>query len=378
MIKTVLISKFPIPYEGIASWTTRYSYLLKSEYNPIETIICPEFTKKDENIDYCFAKKVFDIKYIRYLVSKFIKYYNNYAYWVCLKKIIDKNSDPLIVHIVDDLGLLTTIDYYARRFGLRDKIKILYCLCGYHYFLVPSELEKFYNMIDDLVLLTKSSCTYQVEQTHTIPCEVTQIYNGINSKTFKKITVQEKTFLRKQIGLEKDKLYFLWLSQDRPKKGLHIVLRAWSQLIKKYANIELLIIGTHNEIKGKQVKWLGRIPNDQLTPYYQASDFYLFSTLCHEGHPMSLTEAMKCGSVCIASDIDPVAEVMGDGKYGRLVDFPNMPEKWVDVISEEIEKYEQNNRINIYQKNIPENIYDLDEWCDNINKLVEKWKKYIQ
>jgi len=177
--------------------------------------------------------------------------------------------------------------------------------------------------------------------------------------------------------MDLQKIYFLWLSQDRPKKGLHIILRAWQQLAQKYDNIELLVIGTKDKVHGKQIRWLGRIPNDQLPEYYQSVDFYLFPTLWHEGFGLSLAEAMKCGAICIASDIDPVSEVLGDGKYGRVVSFPHSPESWVKSIEEEMEKYIKKNNSNPYAKNTPEKIYDLEEWCTNLERLMQKWERYL-
>lgn len=375
MVKVVLISHLGLPYKGIGSWTTRFSYIIAKKFQPIDYIICAEETLINpiNSIKYLFADEP---KYFKHKISKIIKHYQYLDYWKQLKKILSQ-EDKLIVKIIDNVKILQAIDFYSRKEGIRNRIKIIFFHHGYHYFLAPVELEKFYNMIDDLVLLTKSAYDYQIEQTHAISCEVTHIYSGINSKIFKRVSLDEKNFLKSKLGFKEDKIYFLWLSQDRPKKGLHIILKAWSELSRKYSNIELLVIGTRNEIKGKQIRSLGRIPNNQLAPYYQVSDFYLFSTLCHEGQSMSLPEAIKCGSVCIASNIDPIAEVMGEGRYGRMVDTPNTPKQWVDIISEEIEKYEQNNRVNPYLRHIPENIYDLDEWCENINKLVEKWKKYI-
>ncbi|WP_294950912.1 glycosyltransferase family 4 protein [Sulfurovum sp.] len=307
-------------------------------------------------------------------MEAFIKFYRFKVYWNALKKILSSEKE-LIVMIIDNPGLLKTVDYYARKEGVRSRIKILFFIHGYHYFMPPNELENFYGMIDDLIVLTRASYHFQLTQTHALPCEVTHIYNGVDSIKFQHVSASDKTILRQTLGLSENKIYLLWLSQDRSKKGLHIILKAWEKLIQDLPNIELLIIGTHNEIHGKQIRWLGRIPNDQLASYYQASDIYLFSTLCHEGHPMSLTEALKCGNVCIASNIDPVAEIMGTGSFGRLVDFPNMPQNWVKAISDELKKYENNSRINTYRKNIPDKIYDLEEWCKNIEKLVEKWKK---
>ncbi len=369
-IKTVLLSAFPIPYEGIASWPKMFEYYLRKNNHKIDYIISPYVKNPIPGVHYLSVKKP---GFLSNKLSRLWKYHKYRNYWGHLKKIIELEK-KVIVQIIDNLGLLYAIDYFSKSNGLRNRFKIIYFMHGYDYNLLPGEREKFYSMVDDLVVLTRASYKFQLSKTHSMPCEVTHIYNGIDSKKFYKPSEIEKKKIRTKLNLDENKLYFLWLSQDRPKKGLHIILRAWNELIKKISDVELLIIGTKNKIEGEGITWLGRIPNSKLPIYYQASDFFLFSTLCHEGHPLSLTEALKSGCICIASDIDPMREILNNGKYGRLVDFPHNPENWYKAIIEEIKKYEQNNRINPYASQIPDKVYDIDIWCDNINNLINKWE----
>lgn len=46
-VKTVLISNFPLPFLGIASWTTRINYHLSNDCS-IDYLICP----KSKNINF--------------------------------------------------------------------------------------------------------------------------------------------------------------------------------------------------------------------------------------------------------------------------------------------------------------------------------------
>ena len=108
--------------------------------------------------------------------------------------------------------------------------------------------------------------------------------------------------------------------------------------------MELLVIGTNNNIVNKGVRFLGQIPNNQLAQYYQLADFYLFPTLCHEGFGLSLAEALKCGLYCIASNNGSVAEVLNYGEYGRVIENPNLVKNWVSEIGLSIKDYIQNNK----------------------------------
>ncbi len=373
MVQKVVLSTLPLPYKGIGSWTTMYNYYLQQYEHAIDCIISPYVANRVEGIEYI---SVHEPKFAKDRISMYWKHYKYRGYWRALKNIIDPNG-YVVVQIIDNVGLLRAIDAFARKTGRREKIKILFFIHGYDYVMEGKEREAFYGMIDDLIVLTHASYRHQLAKTSSMPCEVTQIYNGIDSEKFKRTAPETKEEIREKLNLKKDTVYFLWLSQERPKKGLHIVLRAWEILTERFPNIELLIIGTREKIEGKGIRWLGRIPNDKLPQYYQSADFYLFPTLWHEGFGLSLAEAMKCGCVCIASDIDPVGEVLGNGRYGRLVSFPHSPESWAEVIAEELHRYENNDKNNPYQEHIPDKVYDLNVWCDNINRLVTKWEKRL-
>jgi len=367
-MKTILLSNFELPYEKIGSWTTMYDYYLSEFNHKVDVIVCPYTANKYDGIEYSFIKSPRFVKYIR-----FIKHYKYINYWKALKKELELN-ESLLIKIIDNTGLLKAIDFFARKENVRNKIKIIFFFHGYSYDMTAEEMSYFYARIDHLVLITKKSYQHQIDNIHAISCEVTQIYNGIDSKLFHQVDTAKKSELRKKLDLDEDTLYFVWLSQDRPKKGLHIILKAWEILIKEHSNIELIIIGTHNTIKADKVRCLGRIENSKLPGYYQAADFYLFSTLCHEGFGLSLVEAMKCGCYCIASDIDPISEVLGGQRYGALVKYPNFVSSWVESISENIIRYMHNAKENPFKKNIPAAVYDIQDWCKNINSLLGSMK----
>ena len=149
---------------------------------------------------------------------------------------------------------------------------------------------------------------------------------------------------------------------------MSIVLKAWEKITKNNNDVELLILGTHNEIKGKKITWLGRKKNEELAVYYQSTDYYLFSSLCHEGHPLSLTEALKSGAKCLASDIDPISEVLHNGDLGYLVKNPHFVENWVNAINDVLV-----NKINFNKNNIDLiKLYDEKDWIASFKEILNK------
>ncbi|MFK5957865.1 MAG: glycosyltransferase family 4 protein [Lutibacter sp.] len=366
--KTVFISHVPIPNPEIASWTNRYTKLIRKNITVFDYIIAPEGIKKISDIKYSFIKEP---TLLTYKIGKLIPYYKHKVYWTALKKIINSTTN-VTIHIIDNPNILFAINYYVTKNKLKNKIKIVFHMCGYNYNFTETQKNTFYKAIDTLIIQTNSSINYQKKEIEKGTCNIFQIYNGIDGKKFFRINQNKKAILKNKKNITTEKFIFLWVSQDRPKKGLTIILKAWEKLIKKFNNIELLVIGAAKTNEIKNVTWLGKIPNFELPEYYQLADFYLFSTQCNEGFGLTLGEALKCGTTCLASDIDPMKEILNNELYGRLVKNPSQPKSWSIAIQEEIEKYSNNNFENIYLKNIPNKIYDYKNWSTSILKLILK------
>lgn len=131
-----------------------------------------------------------------------------------------------------------------------------------------------------------------------------------------------------------------------PYRGYHVFMRALPDLLRARPDARVIIIGGdevsygspppkgqtwkqifREEVQGqitpqdwRRVHFLGRIPHDQFTRVLQISRVHVYLT-----YPFvlswSLMEAMSCGAAIVASDTEPVREVITHGQTGRLVDF---------------------------------------------------------
>lgn len=364
-MKNILCSHIELPSKSIGSWNIMFTRLLQEKNNLFDIVISPQ---SENNLDTIKQISVIDNLFYKKILSKYNYYYSYYNFWKKIKKIIN-NEDKVVVNIIDNINLLLAIDFFAKRKNVRSKLFIIFHLHGYNFDVDVNKRNKIYNAINKLILLTETSYYFQLQHNHTIPCEVEVLRNGIDTNMFYPLTFEEKLKLRIKLKLKENKIYFLWISQDRPKKGLFIILKAWEKIVENNKNVELLILGTFNEIKGKQITWLGRKPNSELASYYQATDYYLFSTLCHEGHPLSLTEALKCGAKCLASNIDPVSEILHDGNLGMLVDLPNFVSSWVNTI-----EFALKNDIDFNEEKLDLlKLYDFSQWSKEIKKIFDDY-----
>jgi glycosyltransferase involved in cell wall biosynthesis len=368
-IKTVLMSSIPLPFHGIGSWTVMMNYHLKDK-NYIDYIICPSVKEKSSEHTYYFVK---DKSELNLLKDKIYKNKRFSLYIEQLHKILEK-EETIIVQIIDNTGLLYEIVKFLSEHNLSHRVYLQYF---YHGFVPFTKDEYIYEKIDELILLSYSSYKAFKEDCYSLPVKVTVNQNGIDGSKFQPLNDEKlKKNLRKKHRILNNKLLFVWCSKDKKKKGLELILQVWNQLLKSdISEIELIVIGQEKAIDIQNVRFLGKIPNADLAEYYQMSDFYLFPTLWKEGFGLSLVEALKSGLYCIASDFGAVREVLDDGKYGKLVAEPNIVDNWVREIKDSIHDFNNNNCVNPYLAHIPSDIYDIETWHNNNNKIIESAKE---
>ena len=131
-----------------------------------------------------------------------------------------------------------------------------------------------------------------------------------------------------------------------PYRGYHIFMRALPKVLKDNPKARILIVGGDersygaaapdgktwkdifiNEVRDQisdhdwtRVHFLGKLPYDQFLAMLQITSAHVYLT-----YPFvlswSLLEAMSIGAPIVASDTDPVREVIKNGQTGHLFDF---------------------------------------------------------
>lgn len=137
-------------------------------------------------------------------------------------------------------------------------------------------------------------------------------------------------------------------------RGFHVLMRALSQIQAERPNARLLIIGDNGasygvkskhpgglrgemeEELGDRLDWsrihfLGRVSYDMYQKVIQISHCHLYLTM-----PFVLSwsclEAMSMGATMVATNVDPVREVITHGKTGLLIDFHDPDELAKQVV----------------------------------------------
>ncbi|MCA0131974.1 glycosyltransferase family 4 protein [Winogradskyella alexanderae] len=370
--EVILISGLALPFHKVASWTNMYGYLLEKKKHPFNYIICPEPEVKSPHIKYQFLRKVSVFDKVK---NKLPSQSSHGNYIEAIDKIIEPNK-KYIIQIIDNSGIVIPIDRYLNEKHNRADFYIQYYFQGFAPIVSRKKGKSFLYAIDEFFFLSHLSYKAYLEFYDDCPFKARILYNAVELNKFYTVDENERNSLRTNLDIEKDDILFMWCSQDRPKKGLHIALEAFEKVHSKNKNTKLIVVGINRAINQNGVINIGRVPNIELAKYYQMSDIYLFPTLWKEGFGIVLAEAMHCGCYIIASEQGSVKEVLGNGKYGVLIEYPNLVNEWVIAMQNAIEEISQKG--NIFRDKVPKDLYSLDKWCEQMNAIVHEAKQKLK
>lgn len=175
------------------------------------------------------------------------------------------------------------------------------------------------------------------------------VANGINAEEFK-FSLTERDKIRDHYHIPPDEKLLGYVGRFSQEKNIFFLLDVLSELLKRDANITLMLVGEgeeKNEIEHvikeraleNNVVFIG--PNDQIPSYMSAMDILLLPSF-YESLGIVLIEAQANGLRSIASDNVPL-----DAKVSECIEFVELDKnKWVNKI---MDSKSQINRENHYK-----------------------------
>jgi len=370
-VAKVLLTELAIPNNGYISWPQRLEYL--TQHYPgksLDYLICGQTdnlfqSAKTQRIICKERGKIFN----KIFGNRFASFGNALAN-------IAANHDFVIVCVVDSTKLKNVLYKFLADKGLQSKVKLIFYQCGYSYYFSADEYFKFKKGITELILLSKNSYQYEFARYPETPYPVHVIHNPINHTIFTPLEPGEKKRLRREVGFE-GATQFIWVSHDKPVKGLQVVLEAWKMFYTADKKAVLNVVGVKREEQIPGVVFHGKIPNVQLPNWYQACDIFIFSPLRNEGYGLAVAEAISCGCLCISTFAGGAVDFFKEGEHGIGIKEPNFLESWAAAFDKAIADLEtfQEAHKNDYLKPPPFATYD--EWCANFIAIFENIEKRL-
>jgi glycosyltransferase involved in cell wall biosynthesis len=148
---------------------------------------------------------------------------------------------------------------------------------------------------------------------------------GIDTKLFN--PKKRDNSIKKNYKIKKE--FLLFVGRLAPEKGIDVLIEAMPEVIKKFPNAKLLIIGKGTLEDGlkKRVKelklennitFVGWIDNKELPRYYATADVFVCPSR-REGFGLTFAEAGLCGCWLIGTNTGGITDIISEGKNGFLV-----------------------------------------------------------
>ncbi len=181
-------------------------------------------------------------------------------------------------------------------------------------------------LIDHFVAVSEQVAA-DARRTMKIPAgRLSVVHTGVDTALWQPDETQRR-WLRQELGLPAGAAVLVAAGRLVRSKGYQVAIDSLG-LLGEAAH--LVILGDGSALPwlreraaragvGARVHFPGFVEPGQLARYFQGADLFLMPTLCDEGLPLSLLQAMACGLPVVASDAGGVTEAVRAGESGLLV-----------------------------------------------------------
>ena len=213
------------------------------------------------------------------------------------------------------------------------------------------------------------------------------IPNGIDPEIFRPIPQEEA---RRKLGLPTDGLYVVYAGNLHVWQGVDVLLHAFAQLVNKFPNCRLLIVGGQDEPNKDAYKRLAHelritdyahfipfVPYEQSALYIAAADVcvapYMPSYCEHGGgSPLKLYAYLSCGRPVVLSDLGEFvdADLVRNNGAGILVP-PADPQALAEAIAKLLSDPTLRSEMGKRGREAILNGYTWDHNAERIEKVLE-------
>ncbi len=286
-------------------------------------------TNGNEIIPYCDQKHIISFERSPYKI-------NNLRAISQLKKIIEKENFN-IIHTHTPMGSVVT-RLAARKMQKKRKTRVIYTAHGFHFYKGASKLnwllfypvEKYLSKYTDtLILINKED--YNLAKKKFKKCKDIKYVPGVGISTKKfdiKITKQQKSNLRKALGIEETDFVMIYPAELSKRKNQEWLIHSLKDFLHQQEDIKLLLPG-RDSLNGKiehlikeeklenQVLLLGF--RKDIPQLLKISDISI-STSKQEGLPVNIMEAMYVGVPSVVTDCRGNRDLIENNINGYIVD----------------------------------------------------------
>ncbi|MFA6383027.1 MAG: glycosyltransferase family 4 protein [Parcubacteria group bacterium] len=166
------------------------------------------------------------------------------------------------------------------------------------------------------------------------------------------------------------------------RKGFNYLIEAIAMLSPKYPNIYAKIMGEGNakeeleqlvkKLKlDEKIEFLGRIPRENLAPFYQEADLFVLPSL-NEGMSNAMLEALSSGLPLLSTNTGGADELLKDGSNGFIIKMKDASD-----IAEKIEKIIANKNLQDSMGKASRELAETMSWQKVAQQYFDLYKQTI-
>jgi len=171
------------------------------------------------------------------------------------------------------------------------------------------------------------------------PEKIKVIYNSVDFLETNSISASREE-LKKKLNFQG--IVLLTIARLTPWKGINLLIEIMPELVKKYRQISLVVVGQGPELDKlknlvqslhleNSVFFAGRLNRSQTMEHLKSADLFVLNTN-YEGMSHTLLEAMKIGVPIITTLAGGNPETIKDGQTGLLVGY-NDKKEWLEAVN---------------------------------------------
>ncbi|MFW6022666.1 MAG: glycosyltransferase family 4 protein [Halanaerobiaceae bacterium] len=208
------------------------------------------------------------------------------------------------------------------------------------------------------------------------------VYSGMELDKFinaANYSHQEVLKIRRSLGISDDSIVIGNVSKIQERKGFKYYLRLAQSIIKKYDNVDFMIVGSgpdeeniremcENMGLSDRVIFTGH--RTDVEDMFACFDIKVLTSLW-EGLPRVLVQAAAVGKPIVTFDVDGAWEIVEEGKNGYVV-----PMKDIDAMASRIEclidDKDLRTRMGVYSRQKVSNLWSVDHMVSDIDNIYNK------
>ena len=193
--------------------------------------------------------------------------------------------------------------------------------------------------------------------------------------------ISQSEELREELGV-RDKRIVLYLGRLVERKGVEVLIKAFSKVQKKISNSILIIAGEGEErkklenlcfeLKLTNVLFVGYVDEKKKSSYYSIADVFVLPSLNHSGEvwDLVLNEAMLAGKPVISTKAAGASYDLVKNDINGYVVKDGDPEALYKKIEELLRNPEKMKRLGLESKRIVENDFTFDRMIEGFVRAI--------